>query len=97
MLCCRNITQRVEVGAVGERITVSVSVFLLVLISHALSVITICGNLNIGLQLFISYFWKTPIIAISIIEIPMLKGQIHICVLKSVNSQQNYENYGTTK
>ena len=32
-------------------------------------------------------------IAISIIEIQMLKGQIHICVLKIVNSKQNYENY----
>ena len=48
--------ERLEVGAVGESITVSVSVFLLLLISNAVSVITICGNLNIGLQLFISYF-----------------------------------------
>ena len=49
-------TSCIEVGAVGERITVSVSVFLLVLISNAMSVITFFGNLNIGLQLFISYF-----------------------------------------
>ena len=85
---------RIEVGAVGESIMVSVSVLLLILISNAMSVITFCGNLNIGLQLLISYFWKMPIIAISIIEIPMLKGQIQFYALKSVNSHHISENNG---